>query len=197
MRSHYQTLNVDVDAPVSEIKKSYKDLAKKHHPDTGGNVDRFQELAHAWNILKDENSRSHYDKFGEDPAQYPPNAALSLVAGLLNQMMDDPQIEDINLIKEGIKVINLKMENMQQKLDEIECKILSAEKIRKRVGRNGEKILPIINSRIDNLRKSRDDMKRLKEYHHAALEIISGVDYEMPLIFNPRSSFFDMTSATT
>ena len=41
--SHYQTLGVDKSAPQAEIKKAYRKLSMKHHPDKGGNEEKFKE----------------------------------------------------------------------------------------------------------------------------------------------------------
>ena len=41
--SHYQTLGVDKTATQAEIKKSYRKLSMQHHPDKGGNEDKFKD----------------------------------------------------------------------------------------------------------------------------------------------------------
>ena len=45
--SHYQTLGVDKTATQSEIKKAYRKLTMQHHPDKGGDEDKFKEIAEA------------------------------------------------------------------------------------------------------------------------------------------------------
>jgi len=58
---YYSTLGVDSTADQETIKRAYKKLAMKHHPDRGGNTDKFQEIQKAYNVLGDEQSRSQYD----------------------------------------------------------------------------------------------------------------------------------------
>jgi hypothetical protein len=53
----YKTLGVEKDASESEIKKAYKKLAIKHHPDKGGDPETFKELSHAYEILMDPEKR--------------------------------------------------------------------------------------------------------------------------------------------
>ena len=66
----YATLGVSKDSSQSEIKKAYRKLALKYHPDKNqGNTeaeDKFKEISSAYEVLSDENKRSKYDRFGHD-----------------------------------------------------------------------------------------------------------------------------------
>ena len=58
----YRTLNVHPDSTLDEIKKQYKILALKHHPDRNdGDVNIFKQINSAYTILSDENKRMEYD----------------------------------------------------------------------------------------------------------------------------------------
>ena len=59
--SHYQTLGVSPQADAKEIKKAYRRLAGKHHPDKGGDEDRFKEINEAYETLSDPDKRNAYD----------------------------------------------------------------------------------------------------------------------------------------
>ena len=61
MSDHYKTLGVNKDATQDEIKKSFKTLAKKHHPDVGGDQETFQKINEAYGVLSDPNKRQEYD----------------------------------------------------------------------------------------------------------------------------------------
>lgn len=58
---HYQTLGVAKDANDAEIKKAYRKLASKHHPDKGGDGEKFKEIQTAYETLSDPNKRAEYD----------------------------------------------------------------------------------------------------------------------------------------
>ena len=67
---YYQSLGVSRDASAAEIKKAYKKLAMKHHPDRNqGNKEseeKFKELSEAYEVLSDSNKRQTYDQFGHE-----------------------------------------------------------------------------------------------------------------------------------
>lgn len=69
---YYETLGVQKGANQDEIKKAYKKLAKKYHPDLNRDnpnaENKFKEINEAYKVLGDEKSRSNYDRFGSaDP----------------------------------------------------------------------------------------------------------------------------------
>ena len=67
MKNYYDILGVDEKASSAEISKAYKNLAKQHHPDRGGDKDKFQEINEAHDTLKSSQKRHDYDtmrKFG-------------------------------------------------------------------------------------------------------------------------------------
>ena len=69
-RDYYEILGVSRDAAQDEIKKSYRRLAMKHHPDRNkddaGAEAKFKEAKEAYEVLKDADKRAAYDRFGHD-----------------------------------------------------------------------------------------------------------------------------------
>ena len=61
MKDYYKILGVGETATNEQIKKAFKDIAKKEHPDRGGNQQKFQEASEAHDILKDSQKRHDYD----------------------------------------------------------------------------------------------------------------------------------------
>mmetsp|Transcript_86301 Transcript_86301/g.244385 ORF Transcript_86301/g.244385 Transcript_86301/m.244385 type:complete len:523 (+) Transcript_86301:110-1678(+) len=62
----YKTLEVDKSASDADIKKAYRKLAVKHHPDKGGDQEKFKEITRAYEVLSDSEKRAKYDRFGEE-----------------------------------------------------------------------------------------------------------------------------------
>lgn len=59
--THYATLGVSETATQDEIKKAYRRLAMQHHPDKGGDTNKFQEIQSAYDAISDEQKRAQYD----------------------------------------------------------------------------------------------------------------------------------------
>ncbi|MFD2679932.1 molecular chaperone DnaJ [Bacillus seohaeanensis] len=72
-RDYYEVLGVGKDASKDEIKKAYRKLSKKYHPDINKEADaadKFKEISEAYEALSDDQKRAQYDRFGHtDPNQ--------------------------------------------------------------------------------------------------------------------------------
>lgn len=63
----YKVLGVKRKASDEEIKKAYRDLAKIHHPDLGGNEEKFKNISKAYTILTNPELKEEYDRTGVEP----------------------------------------------------------------------------------------------------------------------------------
>ncbi|NSX83834.1 DnaJ domain-containing protein, partial [Wolbachia endosymbiont of Atemnus politus] len=71
-KDYYELLGVDRNASIDEIKKAYKKLALKYHPDSNrGNKEaeeKFKEIAAAYEVLSNSEKRAGYDRYGHEGA---------------------------------------------------------------------------------------------------------------------------------
>ncbi|MGZ4943520.1 MAG: DnaJ domain-containing protein, partial [Halobacteriota archaeon] len=72
-RDYYEVLGVDRNATEAEIKKAYRKLALKHHPDVSSDKaeaeEKFKEITEAYEVLSNPNKRATYDRFGQSGFQ--------------------------------------------------------------------------------------------------------------------------------
>lgn len=93
MSSYYETLGVSKEASFDEIKKSYRRLSLKHHPDkTGGEDSKFKEINEAYSVLSDASQREMYDmklSGGGGPniqgMPFDPNDLMNMFFGMSNR----------------------------------------------------------------------------------------------------------------
>src|SRR5699024_9140641 len=71
-RDYYEVLGVDKNASKEEIKKAYRKLARKYHPDVSQEdnaEDKFKEAKEAYEVLGNEQKKAQYDQFGHAGTQ--------------------------------------------------------------------------------------------------------------------------------
>ena len=88
-RDYYEVLGVDKNASEAEIKKAYRNVAKKYHPDVNADKDektkeeaaaKFKEASEAYAVLSDAEKRKQYDQFGH--AAFEGGTLLSLTLAI-------------------------------------------------------------------------------------------------------------------
>ena len=63
--NYYELLGVKKDATADEVKKAFRKLARKHHPDAGGDEEKFKQINEAYEVLSDTEKRAQYDQYGQ------------------------------------------------------------------------------------------------------------------------------------
>jgi DnaJ-class molecular chaperone len=89
--NYYEILNVSKDASADEIKKQYKKLALKHHPDRGGDPEMFKKISEAYQTLSDPEKKEEYDNPNPFSRQMPGGAHF-------RQHRQQPHFVDPNII---------------------------------------------------------------------------------------------------
>ena len=72
----YDVLGLQRGASPDDIKKAYRKLAREHHPDKGGDPEKFKKVQEAYETLSDPQKRQNFDQFGTaegNPNGFPPN----------------------------------------------------------------------------------------------------------------------------
>jgi len=130
-KNYYEILGVAKDATLTEIKKAHKKLILKHHPDKGGDPEKFKEVQKAYEVLSDSNSRSVYDLYGNNENQN------SFGEGFFNE-------EEVN--------------EMRKKYAEYEAKKSELEKEEILIKMRGYSIMLIIDEFLENIKVYESDL---------------------------------------
>src|SRR3982074_3550086 len=101
-RDHYEVRGVSRDASDDQIKKAYRNLARKYHPDRNPGDKQaeaqFKEVQDAYDVLSDKGKREQYDRFGFAGPQAGPAGGFHWGGGFPgngNVEVDPAQFEDI------------------------------------------------------------------------------------------------------
>ena len=63
---YYDLLGVSKDCSKEDLKRAYKKMAIQHHPDKGGDSEKFKEISQAYQVLNDDAQRAKYDQLGDE-----------------------------------------------------------------------------------------------------------------------------------
>ena len=92
MTNLYEALGVKPDASQDEIKKVYRKLAVQHHPDKGGDPERFKKITEAYTVLSDNNKRREYDNQRAGPRNFGPFGGFGdIFESFFNHTRQQPQ----------------------------------------------------------------------------------------------------------
>lgn len=100
----YDLLEVPANASPSEIKKAYRKKALVHHPDKGGDSQKFQKINMAYEILSDTEKRDMYDKYGKNGLKNSGVVPEDILTKMFGNMFDINGI--FNMYQRAKNVIN-------------------------------------------------------------------------------------------
>lgn len=124
----YAALGLPRGATKADIKKAYRAMAKKHHPDKGGTPAHFAVVKLAYDVLSDDKRRQAYDETGsieDTPIDNSLAEALGIIAGALDKVLGaciqrglDPL--EIDMIGDLRKTIEMQKQECRQKIEALD-----------------------------------------------------------------------------
>ena len=150
----YEELGLKKNATKSEIKSSYRSLVKQHHPDTGGDKERFLAIQNAWETLNDPIKKEKYDNnFFSSSSSYDSsneNWGDELNSKKYNSSIKDKEVE--TWIKEIYAPINRLISQIIRPLNN-EIKELSADPYDEQLMENFCSYISISQKKIEKVEK--------------------------------------------
>lgn len=140
MSSLYDELEVKQDATPAQIKAAYRKMVKKHHPDKGGDAEKFNRVQLAFDVLSDPARRTRYDRTGRtDEVKVTPQAVQSMVnqtvAAIVNAQRPDGSTDDPtrdNIKHKVLRTIGDGRRGLQVNLSSVNKKMARIDKLAKR-----------------------------------------------------------------
>jgi DnaJ-class molecular chaperone len=183
-RDFYKILGVSKEATEEDIKKAYRKLAKKHHPDVNSDpatIEKFQEIQAAYDVLSDPGMRTFYDENGfvNSSISSIDQEAKSIILDWIMRMISEPMFsDDMRFDAKACLVDCLRNASIQ-----IETHINQIERKEKRIKnflkrfKNEEYSVPIENV-LNQTMMEKANGKRQMAIMKRVREIISEFEYD-------------------
>jgi len=183
----YNELQINVNSTLEEIRRKYRELAQIHHPDKGGDEEKFKKIKLAYEILSDPYRRKQYDETGKIQDDISLRTqSLEQIFSILNGIVPNFNTESDNLIiivKEHLKkmkvdlnhditVCNKFLENLNRLKEKIIFKNEGAEDV---IGNFISRSIDQRNQELSHIKKRIEictlSLEILKDYHYGLLTI--------------------------
>lgn len=177
----YEILDVDRESSKADIKRAYRSLSQVCHPDKGGDVDAFQALQHAYDVLKDPERRAKYDATGNtEPQPDVEQAARSELVALFSHLFEQNDHMPFDYIGAAQDILSGSLADHKGTLQKTKAK---APRVQKLIdGFDNDLIVAGLNQKLENLNREIEGTQQGIDMHIKCLELLIDIKYtgEMP-----------------
>jgi DnaJ-class molecular chaperone len=181
----YAVLGLGRDATADEIKRNFRRLAAKWHPDKpDGNEQKFREIEEAYRVLSDPQDRAYYDHHGAGPEKHERNENAQLyamlAATLATVITQTEDVTAIDLIAEMRKVIMRGQQELDRQIADVHKSMRKFDIARKRIkSRTEENVLvATLKSQIDGMQHELKKGDELRALGVKGLQILDDYEYD-------------------
>lgn len=178
----YELLGLERDVSTAGVRKAFRKLSKKHHPDVGGDPEKFRELTEAADVLTDPGRRKRYDETGRlDVSRITPERIKQFLAGTFEGVIaanDDIAYTDVQ--DKLIRSIKNGMMQAHAQKEDTERKIKRAEGLMKRFTRKnpGDSVVHgIMQGKIEVLLGELQNVRDAIELAETAIQLLQTYEY--------------------
>lgn len=185
MKDLYEVLGVGKNASKKEIKKAFRRMANKYHPDKNpGNPEKFIEATKAYRVLSDNEKREQYDRDGSIPEDLNvDSSAWGILCGHLIRLVSNSfvNLERTDIVFEITNSCIVEKKKVKKDLSDIDRCISRFEFVKKNLkSKKGSNILSMsISNELNKLKEIRIVTKRRLSYVERALELLENYEYNV------------------
>ena len=182
----YDDLGLHADASDAAIKAAHREGVKRHHPDAGGDRERFDRMQRAYDVLGDADRRRRYDETGSFDQAPPPSEeqeALSVLQAILTELIGGPQdLTRIDLIGTVLAILAARREAAVRRSLEADAVIARVAEVRGRLTRSasageGDPLAALFDHQLREAQALKLRVQRAVQVHGAAMATIRGYAY--------------------
>jgi len=185
--SLYDDLGLAADATPEAIKAAYRAAAKRDHPDCGGDLERFDRIQRAYDVLGDAERRARYDEtgqFDDSPAMAEEQEAVTLLRQFIsNVLFSDADLTRVDLVGAALAAAKAARDQMAGKTAEIETNLTRLAIARTRLcwaSPDGPDLLArILDHQEQELRANLPRVARAVRVHDRAMKLLKGYIYRV------------------
>lgn len=180
-QSLYDILGVDKNATTEEIKQAFRNKAKEHHTDKGGENEKIVAVNKAWHVLKDEGRRKHYDETGQEYEMGFDMKFQSLIQEIFLKIIDNsPNVETKDMVGAFKTEVQHIIFTKKQEREAFKKSVDKFNKIieRTKVKSGENRITYVLGLNIVELEKLIGIIENNLEFFEDCLEVLENYDYD-------------------
>lgn len=179
----YKILGVNEDADSEEIKKQFRYLSKKHHPDVGGDSKTYARITWAYSILKDVEKRARYDKGEGTTVHTDEQKAYVLIGNIFTELLNkkSDKIFYVDVVENVEDIIDNGIKKMESELDKLYKEKSRLTKLRTRFKCEDKRtniFENVLNQRLSTIKTRVRNIEAEKKQYQLALELLEYYEFE-------------------
>ena len=200
MNNPYKILGLDPSATATEIRRAYKKLAGKHHPDRGGDKAKFQEVKESYETLSNPEYRAQYDATGKVEKQDLKQTALATLIQKISAKLDENRpFDTFNLFRMTENELKDSKAQITTNIGNGELFVKKLSNLSKRMTKKGDGeniFVSLVEDKITNVEAQLTQMRFQLEVGDEMLLMLSDYDYEELMQLGGTTSPYIYTTVT-